>query len=402
MQGLSQGLTRIWCGGTALAESISFAGNKSVPSDTFDEFFLALVDPASQAWPGEAPPPPNFAYLQELDMRNTCALGPGFVAFAQRTIGLRTLRVSAVGGRDEECIGDVLRALASVNAPLETFHGNGFGSNIIQPIFLFFHTLREVKLGDFAGDAGLLLNGWPQPVPKLALSIGHGSSVTSGWAAPSLTGHSPGSLDLTSDGGFGISALETLRWSAPGLKKLTLCKMAFWQLDGIAQLLSMCGLEALHVTLPVAAGRSSPRISQGFFASLAQSRTLKDLQLPGQLVGSDVAHVGRFLRTNRSVNCIGFDSPGLVLDAEGVKELRGAFYGNKKGRRRILYLRPLAQVTVLVLVFSLASSFRPTVASFQSLTAAGEATRKSFRVAINKELELISTYKLQIKRIFQR
>ena len=156
------------------------------------------------------------------------------------------------------------------------------------------------------------------------------------------------------------------------------------------------------VTLPVAAGRSSPRISQGFFASLAQSRTLKDLQLPGQLVGSDVAHVGRFLRTNRSVNCIGFDSPGLVLDAEGVKELRGAFYGNKKGRRRILYLRPLAQVTVLVLVFSLASSFRPTVASFQSLTAAGEATRKSFRVAINKELELISTYKLQIKRIFQR
>jgi len=297
MQGLSQGLTRIWCGGTALAESISFAGNKSIPSDTFDEFFLALVDPSSQAWPGEAPPPPNLAYLQELDMRNTCALGPGFVAFAHRTVGLRTLRVSAVG--DEECIGDVLRALASVNAPLETFHGTGFGTNIIQSIFLFFYSLREVNLGGFVGDASLLLNGWPQPVPKLALSIGDGSSATGGWVAPSLTGHSPGSLELTSDEGFGISALETLRWTAPGLKKLVLRKMGFWQLDGIAQLLSMCGLETLHVTLPVAAGCSSPRISEVFFASLAQSRTLKDLQLPGQLITSDVPSACRPVPTDQ-------------------------------------------------------------------------------------------------------
>ena len=225
MQGLSQGLTRIWCGGTALAESISFADNESIPSDTFDEFFLALVDPTSQAWPGEAPPPANLAYLQELDMRNTFALGPGLVAFSQRLSGLRTLRVSAVGPRDEEYIGDVLRALASVNAPLETFHGTGFGTNIIQSIFLFFYTLREVKLRIFIGDASLLLNGWPQPVPKLALSIGDGSSATGGWVAPSMTGHSPGSLELTNDGGFGISALETLRWSAPGLKKLVLRKM---------------------------------------------------------------------------------------------------------------------------------------------------------------------------------
>ena len=134
----------------------------------------------------------------------------------------------------------------------------------------------------------------------------------------------------------------------------------------------MCGLETLHVTFPVAEGRSSPRISEVFFASLAQSRTLKDLQLPEQLAGSDVAHVGRFLRINRSANRIGFDSSGLILDAEGVKELRGAFYGNKK------------------------------VTSFQSLNKAGEATRKRFRVQINKELELISTYKLQIKRIFKR
>lgn len=85
-----------------------------------------------------------------------------------------------------------------------------------------------------------------------------------------------------------------------------------------------------------------------------------------------LAHVGRFLRTNRSVNLIGFDSSGLILDAEGTKELRGAFYGNKK------------------------------VTSFKSLTKAGEATRKRFREIINKELGLIADYKYQIKRIFQR
>jgi hypothetical protein len=73
---------------------------------------------------------------------------------------------------------------------------------------------------------------------------------------------------------------------------------------------------------------------ESFWSTLATSKTLRDLQLSDQLIGgsvsNEVAMIGRFLKSNRSVHHIGFDSSLLALKVEDVKVLRSAFYGNKK------------------------------------------------------------------------
>ena len=73
---------------------------------------------------------------------------------------------------------------------------------------------------------------------------------------------------------------------------------------------------------------------ESLWLTLATSKTLRDLQLPDQLIGGynsdEVAMIGRFLKSNRSVRRIGFDSSLLILKVEDAKVLRSAFYGNKK------------------------------------------------------------------------
>jgi hypothetical protein len=106
------------------------------------------------------------------------------------------------------------------------------------------------------------------------------------------------------------------------------------------------GLETFHVyssstsgtksTSSIALNQNSVGISrlESFWSTIATSKTLRDLQLPDQLIGGynsdEVAMVGRFLKLNRSVQRIGFDSSLLVLKVEDVKVLRSTFYGNKK------------------------------------------------------------------------
>ncbi|MGK3743504.1 MAG: hypothetical protein ACI8RD_003697 [Bacillariaceae sp.] len=47
LTGLLHGLARIWCGGTALAESICFAKKENIPTKTWDLFFQTFADPST-------------------------------------------------------------------------------------------------------------------------------------------------------------------------------------------------------------------------------------------------------------------------------------------------------------------------------------------------------------------
>mmetsp|Transcript_44962 Transcript_44962/g.50846 ORF Transcript_44962/g.50846 Transcript_44962/m.50846 type:complete len:848 (-) Transcript_44962:3-2546(-) len=337
LRGLLHGLARIWCGGTALAESICVAKNMNISTKTWDLFFETFVDPStlSSAWPQNTPPPPNLSFLQELDLRDTKAIGPGLIEFSKKLHGLRYLKLSSFNGGSE--FVKVLNSLAV--GTLEKFEGIGLDTSCIEALFRHCNSLKEVTLNGFKGDAGSLLCGWPQSVPNLLINIG---SVyipsNSPWINPPETGHSPGTLSIYNDEKFGVNAMNTLSSRANGLKRLVIYNMYYWHVVTAAPILAGCGLESLHVYSPSKTSTSS--ITRGytylesFWSTLATSKTLRDLQLPDQFTGysksDEVAMIGRFLRSNRSVQRIGFDSSSLILKVEDMKVLRSAFYGNKK------------------------------------------------------------------------
>ncbi|KAL7552382.1 hypothetical protein ACHAWF_015624 [Thalassiosira exigua] len=344
LKGLLNGLARIWCGGTALAESICMANNPGIPSEVWDSFFEAFLDPSTAMhWVEKSPPPPNFAYLQELDIRGTNAVGPGIISFAHKLTGLRTLKLAS-NGDNRFIASEFLSSLAKAGAPLGHIVADNFDASCVSPLFTFCITLRVLIMNSFSGDAWVLLCGWPQPVPKLRLTVGAQHSVCPGsaWSKPSDLGFTPGELIVYNDSGFGTLAMRALGNCTydNGLRKLDLHNIVYTQILAASDMLA--GLESVHVT-PLSYNLGSAinmqkqvgvqRI-QSFWGNLSRSKTLRDLQLPDQLIGGthsdQLAMVGVFLKKNRSVQRIDFDSPILLLKVEDVKALRSAFYGNKK------------------------------------------------------------------------
>eukprot|EP00531_Pseudo-nitzschia_arenysensis_P009088 CAMPEP_0116146926 /NCGR_PEP_ID=MMETSP0329-20121206/17445_1 /TAXON_ID=697910 /ORGANISM="Pseudo-nitzschia arenysensis, Strain B593" /LENGTH=1715 /DNA_ID=CAMNT_0003642747 /DNA_START=204 /DNA_END=5348 /DNA_ORIENTATION=- len=390
--GLLRGLSRIWCGGTALAEVIKMARNPDIPFAAWDAFFRVLVDPSTlSSWPQSPPPPPNLSFLQELDVRRTKAVGPGLVEIAAKLTGLRTLKVSSAGGTT--LASDVLRTLQMAKAPLETFEFEGEDPHIAEALFQH-KTLKEITFIGFIGDGRPLLSDWPQPMPKLKLSIGKDYVPKSHPSTnPSYSGHSPGTIVLGNSNNFCIGAMETLANRAVGLKKLVVYDTYYWQLAGAAFGLADGGLEIIHIYPPTnneknqGTSRETKKLVgkinsiglskiEGFWETLARSKTLREIQVPDQMLGGmysyEVGMVGRFLKTNRSVRKIGFDHRFLILTVENVKILRSAFYGNKK------------------------------VIRMEYLTKAKQATLKDFREKTNNELNKIKGYKHEIKMLFKR
>ncbi len=390
--GLLRGLSRIWCGGTALAEVIRIARNPDIPFAAWDAFFRVLIDPSTlSSWPQSTPPPPNLSFLQELDVRRTKAIGPGLVEMATKLTGLRTLKVSSAGGT--KLASDVLRALQTANAPLETFEFEGEDPNIVEALFQH-QTLKEITFIGFIGDGRPLLCDWPIPMPKLTLSIGKDYVPKSHpLTKPTSSGHSPGTIVLSNSNNFCIAALETLANRAVGLKKLVVYDTCYWQLVGAAFGLADCGLEILHIYPPtndeknLGTYRETKKLVtkmnsiglskiEGFWKTLARSKTLREIQVPDQVMGGtysyEVGMIGRFLKTNRSVRKIGFDHRFLILTVENVKILRSAFYGNKK------------------------------VIRMEYLSKAKQVTLKDFREKTNGQLDKIKGYKHEIKMLFKR
>lgn len=392
MHGLLRGLSRIWCGGTALAEVIRIARNPDIPSAAWDCFFRVLINPSTlSSWPRSPPPPPNLSFLQELDVRRTKAIGPALVDIARKFTGLRTLKLSSAGGNTLP--SDVLAALQMANAPLEKFEFEGEDPRIIEALFQQ-KSLKEIMFVGFIGDGRPLLCDWPQPMPKLSLSIGKDYVPKSHPSTnPSSSGYSPGTIFLTNSNNFCIGAMKTLANRAVGLKKLVVYDTYYWQLAGAAFGLTDSGLEIFHIYPPKNDGKDSGSFREtkrllgkinsvglshieGFWETLAMSKTLRDIQCPDQLLGGsysyEVGMIGRFLKTNRSVRKIGFDHNLLILDVENVKVLRSAFYGNKK------------------------------VIQMEYLSKAKQATLKDFRTRTDSLLGKITRHKHEIRLLFKR
>ena len=333
LRGLLPGLARIWCGGTAFAESWIFSGNISIPTTTWDLFFSTFVDPSSLPfWPQQPPPPPNLAFLQELDVSDTAAIGPGLARLSIKLTGLRSLKISSpVDGQKDNSshISQVLYNLSAAKAPLQTFQGKNLSDSNTSAIFALGDTLKDVIFTGFRGNAAPLLCGWPQPTPELTVKFdGDLANATVG-SSPS-SGNSPGSLKIYNMSGFGERALRALSVQASGLNNLEVFDMHYAQFCEAAPILAVCGLKSLRII-----SATSPTYIQGreeFWSALAWSKTLETLHLPDQLRGGpdEIAMVGRFLKTNRSVKFIRFDSVYSKLNVESAKVLRSAFYGNKK------------------------------------------------------------------------
>jgi len=387
LRGLLHGFARIWCGGTALAESLCMANNLNIPTMVWDVFFQAFVNPSTlSTWPQNPPPPPNLSFLQELDIAETNAIGPGLVQFAKKLHGLRSLKVSASAGI--VTVVDILRSLSGANATLERFEGNNVDDSCIEALFQHYRSLREIILKGFIGDAGPLLSNWPDAVPNMSITIGSGYQNipdSDPWANPSGTGYSPGALSITNTRSFGVKAMDILASGAPGLRKLVVHKMFYGDLVQVAPTLAVCGLETLHIHPPTSKSDGNDikyirkfKIScrKSFWEALATSKTLRDLQCSDQFLGghysNEVAVVGRFLKANRSLQHIGFDSARLVLNVEDVKVLRSAFYGNKK------------------------------VMSMEYLRKAKSKTVQQFRKEIEKQVRNVQIYKSEIKILFKR
>jgi hypothetical protein len=339
LRGLLPGLARVWCGGTtALVESIVMATNMEISAPTWDLFFMAFVDPSTiPFWPHAPPPPPNLGFLQELDISKTKAVGPSLVRFAAKLSGLRRLVITPNG----TLTADVLRALSIANAPLETIKADGMDQSCSHALFAFGSTLRQLTLTSFNGNVSSLLCGWPHPVPNLTIEFNHmhNNSGTDDRPSPPSGMHagsfSPGSLVINNLQGsdFGKQALESLSANqSTGLRNLTLYGIHYSELGNAAATFAVGGLVTLHVHPPPHVDSAVISQSDFFWSVMALSKTLIELVLPDQLRGgaAEIAMVGQFLKTNRSVQNINFDSKFSMLDVESVKALRSAFYGNKK------------------------------------------------------------------------
>lgn len=325
LRGLLPGIARIWCGGTSFAESIKMAGNNTIPTATWDVFFRTFVDPCTLPfWPQKPPPPPSLAFLQELDVRKTKAIGPGLVRLSQKLTDLRLLKLSCSASREAS---EVLNSLVAAKAPLEMFVGEDVNSSCAGALFEFSRTLRMLTFDGFRGDATPLVCGWPDAVPKVTVNF-HGKLYDASFSAPTGSGYAPGSLQIENNANFGAKAVDhALFAQATGLKTLVLTKMHYSQLSRAVPVLSFCGLESLRVQ----GGQKRTFGGEEIFWSVfASSTTLREIHLPSQLQGpNEVTKIGQFLRSNRSVQQISFDG-SFLLDVESVKALRGAFYGNKK------------------------------------------------------------------------
>lgn len=366
MRGLLPGIARIWCGGTAFAESIKMAGNTIIPTETWDLFFHTFDDPSSfPFWPQKPPPPPSLAFLQELDLTHTKAIGPGLVKLSQKLSGLRLLKLSSSATREAT---EVLNSLVVAKAPLESFVGENVSSSCAGALFQLAKTLKVVAFDGFRGDATPLVCGWPHAIPKVTVRF-HGKLSGALFSAADGSGYAPGSLRIENNDKFGKMAVDhALSAQATGLKNLVLTKMHYSQLSPAVPVLAFCGLESLSVQ----GGKNwTSAGAEKFWSVFASSTTLRELQLPDQVQSSkEVMKIGLFLKKNRSLQSISFDG-SFILDVESVKVLRGAFYGNKK------------------------------VVNLQYPQKAKDQTMAKIRKDTSVQLQEVSIAKASIKRIFK-
>ena len=348
------------------------AGNNTIPTATWDFFFQTFDDPAVLPfWPQTPPPPPSLAFLQELDLMNTKALGPGLVKLSRKLSGLRVLIISFCENSDAS---EICQALVAANAPLEVLVGNNLTFSSVAALFGLRKTLRNATFDGFRGNVAPLLCDWPEDVKKLTINFS-GKLAGATFSDPAIFGYTPGSLKIENDDNFGFEAINrALATQATGLKRLNLSKIHYSQLSKAVPVLAFCGLESL-VLDGVAQNAHKLRgghvsdMARNFWSVLASSKTLRELSVPLQSA-SEVALVGKFLKTNRSVQRIRFDGH-FLLTVESVKELRSAFYGNKK------------------------------VVDLQYPQMAKDYTMAQGRSDTQKHLQEVASAKAQIKRLFK-
>ena len=372
LRGILPGLGRIWCGQSALVESIKMAGNNTIPTATWDFFFQTFDDPAVLPfWPQTPPPPPSFAFLQELDLMNTKALGPGLAKLSGKLSGLRVLKISCCENCDAS---EICQALVAANAPLETLVGKNLTFSSVAALFGLGKTLRNMTFDGFRGNVTPLFCDWPADVKNLTIAFS-GKLTGATFYDPVISGFTPGSLKIENDHNFGFEALNrALAIQATGLKRLNLSNIHYSQLSKAVPVLTFCGLESLVLGAvaqnePKLRGEHVSDMSRNFWSVLASSKTLRELSVPIQSA-SEVALLGKFLKTNRSVQRINFDG-SFLLTVESLKELRSAFYGNKK------------------------------VVDLQYPEKAKYYTMAHGRKDTQKHLQQVATAKAQIKRLFK-
>ena len=146
----------------------------------------------------------NLSFFQELDLRDTKAIGQGLVQFAKNLNGLRSLKLSSSNGGSGAA--KVFNFLAV--GKLVKFEGKGLDASCIGALLKHGTSLKEVTLNEFSGDAGSVLCGWPQSVPNLSIFVGSGYIPSnSPWITPPTTGHSPGTLSIFNGSNFGLKAM---------------------------------------------------------------------------------------------------------------------------------------------------------------------------------------------------
>jgi len=129
--GLLPGFVRLWCGGTAVPESLDFTDNMDISAMSWESFFSMMVNPGrSRFWiainsqnPSTANLPPTpLQYLQSLNLIGTDASrSTNLSEFISKLSGLRSFSIEDKGGLGLTSIFNCLEKLSGPT--LHHFHG---------------------------------------------------------------------------------------------------------------------------------------------------------------------------------------------------------------------------------------------------------------------------------------
>ena len=315
------GLVRMWgSGGSSYPLHFSVANNSKVSAATWDRLFQSLTERRGEA------PAPVMQFWQYLNVTGTNQ-SVGLANLLKHLVGLRHF-IWDHNGSDR---GQILQALADSGAPLEYIYGR-FLNKVDHAVFPHAKTLRKLELKKWAGDAGSIVNGWPEPVPKLTLVL-EANQQKKASCSTHWTGHCPGEMRLM-DQSTSIMVLKALSLNAAGLQTLELHHIPYTLLvsSGALSALALDGfLKKLVFLNPPNPPKGMSDLKNVFWETLATSKSIEYLDVSGQFTQpQEITMVGQFLRKNRSVRHLFFDSPHVRLDPEDVANLRSAFYGNKK------------------------------------------------------------------------
>jgi len=363
---VTTGLARVWCGGSALPECIRISSTTALSNEPFgigspdnhsqapqplnwDILYNILLD-STQSFANyptmQQPPPPSLSFLQVLDVRGTLIThNSRLQTVIAKAVNLRTFGIG--GGSDATATGvdhfnDIFRVLAESATPhLQIFLGRDLigGTYLNSALHRHQRTLKTVTLENFMGDVTGVLCQWPEPNKKAcpAVEISKNNRRLQGarfsYLDTYMTSFAPGSLALGDCHSVSnlTPILQALSNCASGLLSLKIENVHYTVLASAAAALAKGGLQKLELTPTTTNGAYSQMCVQ-FWTNLATSKTLQTLKIPDQLSNTfnDLEMVGTFLKTNRSVGVLAFDSKELALTVDGVMALRSAFYGNNK------------------------------------------------------------------------